>query len=44
MLLPFMYSLKDAALDLLGIALYYQIPEETIGELYNNWIVDSNGI
>ena len=44
MMLPFVYSLKDAALDLLGLVLYSEIPPETLDALSLIWIVDLSGI
>jgi len=44
MLLPFMYSIRDAVLDLLGIVLYSQIPESALLKMQNFYIVDIQGI
>ena len=44
MLLLFMYSIRDAVLDLLGIVLYSQIPESALLKMQNFYIVDIQGI
>jgi|GEM_PF-3942158 len=44
MLIPFSYSLEDAALDLFGALLTSQLPQETLDALSQHWIVDQSGM
>lgn len=42
MLIPFSYSLSDAALDLFGAIIMSQLPQESLDALSQYWIVDQS--
>ena len=44
MLIPFSYSLNDAALDLFGAIIMSQLPQESLDALSQDWIVDQSGM
>ena len=44
MFIPFSYSLENAALDIFGVFLMSQIPQETLDTLQQYWIVDAPGM
>ena len=44
MLIPFFYSFKDALKDMIGATLYNMIPQASIQQLGQYYIVDAAGI